>query len=383
MYVVYGTTVYISWDRGENWAVVGTISGGGSTHSFYVSPVDTNIWIAATTGGTDRVTRSTNYGATWTTVVSRNFSNYGQPLEMDQNDPNYFYFAPDGGDFYVSSNGGANFSIVSNYNFRSPCDIIVKWGDSQTIIVGDGVTGSGQAQFIKSTNGGVNWTVSRNAGASEIPSMCNTVFAPEVMYGTEWSGGTVYRTTNSGTNWDVASNNGQSGWASDICREDPTMILTGSYGSNVWLSTNNGVSFPSIQNGISGSGAGMIVPERGYLLDMRTSALYKLQISYDVITTVEELTVSTNIPDAYSLQQNYPNPFNPSTKIRYDIAKNGIVKLTVYDQLGRQVSELVNGTKNAGTYEVEFNGSNLASGIYFYKLEVPGQTFTKKMILVK
>src|SRR5690606_9215758 len=164
----------------------------------------------------------------------------------------------------------------------------------------------------------------------------------EVMYGTEWSGGTVYRTTNSGTNWDVASNNGQSGWASDICREDPTMILTGSYGSNVWLSTNNGVSFPSIQNGISGSGAGMIVPERGYLLDMRTSALYKLQISYDVITTVEELTVSTNIPDAYSLQQNYPNPFNPSTKIRYDIAKNGIVKLTVYDQLGRQVSELVN-----------------------------------------
>ena len=83
------------------------------------------------------------------------------------------------------------------------------------------------------------------------------------------------------------------------------------------------------------------------------------------------------------MQQNYPNPFNPSTKIRYDIAKNGIVKLTVYDQLGRQVSELVNGTKNAGTYEVEFNGSNLASGIYFYKLEVPGQTFTKKMILVK
>jgi hypothetical protein len=59
------------------------------------------------------------------------------------------------------------------------------------------------------------------------------------------------------------------------------------------------------------------------------------------------------------------------------------VKLTVFDQLGRKVSELINGVKSAGSYEVEFNGSNLASGIYFYKLEVPGQTFTKKMILVK
>jgi photosystem II stability/assembly factor-like uncharacterized protein len=385
MFVVYGSTVYVSRNRGETWSQVGTIAGGGSTHSFYVSPLDTNVWIAAITSSPDRVTRSTNYGATWTTVVSRNFSNYGQPLEMDQNDPNYFYFAPDGGDFYVSSNGGANFSIVSNYNFRSPCDIIVKWDDSQTIFVGDGVTGSGQAQIIKSTNRGVNWTVQHTAGASEIPSMCNTVFAPEVTYATEWSGSTVYRSTNSGNNWSVASNNSGSGWASDICREDPTLILTGNYGANAWLSTNNGATFPSIGSGLSsgGSGAGMMVPERGYLINMQTGKLFKLQITYDVITTVEELTVSTNIPDAYSLQQNYPNPFNPSTKIRYDIAKNGIVKLTVYDQLGRQVSELVNGTKNAGTYEVEFNGSNLASGIYFYKLEVPGQTFTKKMILVK
>src|SRR5690606_9203170 len=99
MFVVYGDDVYLSWNRGENWSQVATISGGGSAHSFYVSPLDSNIWIAAITGSPDRVTRSTNYGVTWTTVVSRNFSNYGQPLEMDQNDPNYFYFAPDGGDF--------------------------------------------------------------------------------------------------------------------------------------------------------------------------------------------------------------------------------------------------------------------------------------------
>src|SRR5690606_1396320 len=170
---------------------------------------------------------------------------------------------------------------------------------------------------------------------------------------------------------------------SDVSREDPTLILTGNYGPNAWLSTNGGATFPSIGTGLSGSGAGMIVPERGYLLNMQTGGLYKLNITYNVLTTVEELTISTNIPDEYSLQQNYPNPFNPSTRIRYDLAKQGAVKLTVFDQLGRQVAELVNGTKNAGSYEVEFNGSNLASGIYFYKLEVPGQTFTKKMILVK
>lgn len=93
--------------------------------------------------------------------------------------------------------------------------------------------------------------------------------------------------------------------------------------------------------------------------------------------------VSTQIPETYSLSQNYPNPFNPVTKINFEIAKQGLVTLKVFDMLGRQVSELINGFKPAGQYSVDFNAANLSSGVYLYRLEVNGYSNVKKMILIK
>src|SRR5690554_1198502 len=89
------------------------------------------------------------------------------------------------------------------------------------------------------------------------------------------------------------------------------------------------------------------------------------------------------IPTEYTLFQNYPNPFNPVTIIRYDIPKAGNVELKVYDILGREVKVLVNEIKSAGRYEVEFNASDLASGIYIYRIETPDFTKSQKMILVR
>jgi hypothetical protein len=96
-------------------------------------------------------------------------------------------------------------------------------------------------------------------------------------------------------------------------------------------------------------------------------------------------------PDSYLLSQNYPNPFNPVTSIRYDIPKSSNVSLKVYDINGKEVTTLVDQIKEAGYYKVEFNGSNLSSGVYYYRLEVspsnsPGAGFfvdTKKMLLLK
>jgi Secretion system C-terminal sorting domain len=67
------------------------------------------------------------------------------------------------------------------------------------------------------------------------------------------------------------------------------------------------------------------------------------------------------------LSQNFPNPFNPSTTIKYELPKSSEVTLSVYDMLGRQVSMLVNDRRSAGVHEVKFDGSNLASGVYFYR----------------
>ena len=112
---------------------------------------------------------------------------------------------------------------------------------------------------------------------------------------------------------------------------------------------------------------------------------YKLkQIDYDgsfEYSNIIDIKVSG--PTHFSLEQNYPNPFNPSTTIEYSIPESGNVKLNVYNSLGEEVETLVNEEKPAGNYEVNFNASELASGIYFYQLRSGAFNQTKKMILIK
>jgi flagellar hook assembly protein FlgD len=98
-------------------------------------------------------------------------------------------------------------------------------------------------------------------------------------------------------------------------------------------------------------------------------------------------SVDVSSPQKFTLKQNYPNPSNPTSKIDYDIPVNAFVSIEVYDVSGRKVSQLVNEKQNAGYYSVSFNGSNLASGIYFYKIFVKSEkeqfNGTKKLVLIK
>lgn len=94
-------------------------------------------------------------------------------------------------------------------------------------------------------------------------------------------------------------------------------------------------------------------------------------------------TISSEIPVGYSLTQNYPNPFNPVTNINFSIPTNTFVKLALYDIAGKEVAVLINEDMNAGTYKYDFDGTNLASGVYFYRLETEKFTEVKKMILNK
>jgi len=89
------------------------------------------------------------------------------------------------------------------------------------------------------------------------------------------------------------------------------------------------------------------------------------------------------LPSEYSLSQNYPNTFNPTTKIRYEIPEGSFITIKVYDVLGREISTLLNEEKPAGSYEVEFEASQLTSGIYFYRLQAGSFVETKKMVLMK
>ena len=96
-----------------------------------------------------------------------------------------------------------------------------------------------------------------------------------------------------------------------------------------------------------------------------------------------EVNVDINIPDVYSLSQNYPNPFNPSTLIKYSVAKDGFVNVSIFNLLGEKVATLVNSNMKAGSYELNFNASQLSSGVYFYSIEAGDFKAVKKMMLMK
>jgi hypothetical protein len=107
--------------------------------------------------------------------------------------------------------------------------------------------------------------------------------------------------------------------------------------------------------------------------------IYVVKTSPDVAAAA----VPHPLPKTIALHQNYPNPFNTSTRISFDLPKAGLVILKVYNVLGREVATLIEGFRNAGYHSVLFDGSNLSSGIYFYRLEIGDMHEVKKMVMLK
>ena len=103
--------------------------------------------------------------------------------------------------------------------------------------------------------------------------------------------------------------------------------------------------------------------------------------NYTLVSVKEDF--NSAIPVTFALSQNYPNPFNPTTNIKFALPQAGNVKLTIYNTIGQEVAQLVNGYKEAGSYTLNWDGSNLSSGIYIYRLEAANIVITKKMTLLK
>ena len=125
--------------------------------------------------------------------------------------------------------------------------------------------------------------------------------------------------------------------------------------------------------------------EAGYnsydIIDANPSIIYVAPVPFTV--TPSGATDNNSLPNSFELSQNYPNPFNPSTIIKYSISKRSNVSLKVYDMLGKEVATLVNEIKDANSYQVKFDASNLTSGLYIYKFQAGNFTASKKMMLIK
>jgi YVTN family beta-propeller protein len=141
----------------------------------------------------------------------------------------------------------------------------------------------------------------------------------------------------------------------------------------------------SVFNGMDPNGIWKLVVYDAATGNSGTLSAWGINLIFDAATSVDPLTEA--IPDNFVLHQNYPNPFNPSTVIRYSVPDEQFITIKIYDILGNELSTLVNETKTAGTYEVDFSAKNLASGIYIYTLQsysgVQSTLFSKKMTVIK
>jgi hypothetical protein len=197
---------------------------------------------------------------------------------------------------------------------------------------------AGESAAVTSTNAGVNWSALTVLGTGSIYGF-NAV-SGRVWYG---RGNIVYSSTNNGTSF-VAG-------------------YTGTVGATYQALSIKGFGTAIRGWAVSNTGLIAMYDETGIVLGSTPN--------------------TTSIPSTFTLNQNYPNPFNPVTKISFALPKAGFVTLKVYDLLGKEVSTLVNQEMNAGSYNVDFNGAKLSSGLYFYKLETNGFSSVKKMMLVK
>jgi hypothetical protein len=116
-------------------------------------------------------------------------------------------------------------------------------------------------------------------------------------------------------------------------------------------------------------GAGSII-ESGFLADT-------------LFRTLTSVTAHEGVPKEFMLEQNFPNPFNPSTTIQYALPVRSHVSLTVFNTLGQEISVLRNGEQEAGYHDVKFDGTNLPSGVYFYRMQADNYVETRKLLLLR
>ena len=124
--------------------------------------------------------------------------------------------------------------------------------------------------------------------------------------------------------------------------------------------------------------------KRDYVLLVKGRSSDNGSMLYDFPQTENIIIQDTESePDNFMLEQNYPNPFNPVTTIRYTLSGDQFVNLKIFNAQGKEVAELINATEKSGSHEVKFDGSNMPSGVYYYRLKTNGFMKIRKMVILK
>jgi hypothetical protein len=317
--------IWRSSNNGGTW--VQTTSGVASNEYVSSFVVEGNTVYGAF-GFPSSVGNSTDNGATWT-KTSNGLQSTQYMTGVARIGSNLFACHAALG-VYISTNNGASWSLAGAIGAQNKNALIAS--SSSLIVVSTGGVAT-QNAIHHSTDLGATWTRVRSG-----PRMFGLSKIGATLYAV---GDSLFRSTDNGLNWTA-------------------LDLTGWPGTAVWNTLQ-----------IAGTYA---------FVNFYGIGVYRRLASQ--LVAVRE-TQGIGLPTEFRLEQNYPNPFNPATRISFSVRGSGFVSLKVYDLLGREVRTLVSENLHPGSYEVTFDASGLASGIYYYRLTAGEFTQSKRMMLLR
>jgi len=357
-----------------NW----TAAFGGDGGEVCFNIANPNLMLGETQN--NDVRRSPNGGASWQGAISglTGSGAWVGPLISHPTLEGVFYTARQ--QVFRTSTGGISWSPISTGTGGTIRELAISKSNPNIMFATAG------AQVFKSTDAGTTFVSTINGlpnktvtGVYIHPDSSNVA----VLCYSGFGGAKIYKTTDGAATWSSINGNLPDSPVNDVLIFYPGMSTSIYYAATdvgVFFTNNYGTTWTELADGLPNTVA--------MHLDYHQSS-NKLRIGthgrgvWETDAVIGLVNFNNEIPASYSLQQNYPNPFNPVTTIKYDVVKNGLVKLSVFDVLGKELKSIINTVQQAGTYTVQFDASLLTSGVYFYKLETGGFVETKKMMLVK
>jgi photosystem II stability/assembly factor-like uncharacterized protein len=373
--------------------VMKTTNGGNNWTIQYNQPMKLNAvqFIDANTGyvvggsgsGTGRIFRTTNSGGTWTNIST--FSSLFSDVSFVNTVTGWVCDnSPLDGGIFKTTNGGANWNqqLGASFSIRKLFFI-----NSDT-----GWAGSADSKLYRTIDGGSIWSLIYTFTPASNVIRGFYFLNSDTGWSINYSGSSIngiYKTTNGGFNW--------------VTQIDPDPFGSGL--SGIYMANSNvgyiATGFSRIIKTWNGQDWYRQNTPDGTYLPIHGVDSNKVWAggawvgNYFLIHTTDGggppqgiIKISNEIPSNFKLYQNYPNPFNPTTKIKYDVKRQtSNVKLIVHNIQGKFIKELVNRQQNPGTYEVNFSGEGLSSGVYFYKIIITAgkEVFsdTKRMLMIK
>lgn len=349
----------ITTDNGENWEIIPASSFN------HLSASPNGSLFGSMPGSIGIIFRSIDGGYSWEIVYQGTDFTYIQSVAVS---PNETVFAIINGKLNRSTDNGNDWDtiqIASQYESLTKINI-----NSQGFLFTKISEG-----YFRSSDNGESWVqLTSIPEGLEIFGITNL----DEMYASAADSG-YYRSTNYGDTWNyIYKGNGRP--VKSFADNNVGYLFIVVQDAGVLRSIDNGFSWQELNSGLEGTSLScLIITDDDYLLGGTSwKGVYR---SVNKTTSVENKFIQ--LPQVFSLEQNFPNPFNPITKIRYQVSGNSRVYLRVFDVLGKEIATLVNEVKPEGFYEIEFDGTKLSSGIYFYQLKSENFFETRKMILLK